>query len=237
VATNAKQDAGFLEQFEPDVFWQQHGQKIIWAAIGAAALAVVLLVWQRQKTQRAEEAAARLAVATQETALQGIIQDYPGQEVAASAMIRLGDLYFRTGRYAEAASVYQKLLATFPRHPLAQTAMLGLAAVQEAQGNFSAAKDQYLQLASSYPGGYASLAARMGAARCAELLGQIKEARQMYEELLPAAQGSPLQTEALVRWTVLSRRVGEAALATPQAETGPLNLGTNGPVSATGTLR
>ena len=237
MATSAKQDASFLEQFEPDVFWQQYGQKIIWGAIGIAALAVVVLVWHRQKTQRAEEAAARLSAANDENALQGIIQDYAGQEITASAMIRLGDVYFRSGRYAEAASVDQKLLSQFPQHPLVQTAILGLAAIQEAQGNYSAAKDQYLRLASSYPNGYAALAARMGAARCTELLGQTKEARQMYEELLPQAQGSPWQTEALVRWTVLSRQEGTVAQAGSQAESGPLNLGSKAPVSTTGTLR
>jgi len=237
VATSAKQDASFLEQFEPDVFWTQHGQKITWGAICIAALVVIFLVWQRQKSQRAEEAASRLAVANDEMALQGIIQDYAGQEVTASAMIRLADLYFRSGRYAEAATTDQKLLSAFPRHPLVQTAVLGLAAVQEAQGNYSAARDQYTQLASSYPNGYASLAARMGAARCTELLGQAKEARQMYEELLPMAQGTPWQNEALVRWTVLSRQEVSAALTAPQPETGLLNLGTKTPISATGTLR
>ena len=224
MATSEKSASNFLEQFEPDVFWAQHSQRIIWGIIGLVALGVVAYVWQRQKAQQKEEAAIRLATAADLGALQGIIRDYPGQEVAAAAMIRLGDLDFRNGRYAEAEDVYKNFLASFPHHPLVETAQLGLAAIQEAQGNLQAAKDQYAQLASAHPGSYTAVAARMGEARCAELLGQTKEARQIYEELLPAVKDTPWQVEAVVRYAVLSRKAAEIA-PTPspaQAELPPL---------------
>ncbi len=237
MATNEKSENSFLEQFEPDVFWEQHGQKIIWAAIALAAIGVVVLVWQRQKAQQADEAASRLAVAGDASALQGIIRDYPGQQAAASAMIRLADLDFRSGKFAEAADVYHQFQVAFPQHPLLETASLGLAAVQEAQGNLQAAKDQYMQLATGHPGGYAAMAARMGAARCAELLGQTKEARQLYEELMPAVQNSPWQIEAVVRYAVLSRQPAEAPLTASQPQTQLPPLISNAPISTTGTLR
>jgi tetratricopeptide (TPR) repeat protein len=152
-------------------------------------------------------------------------------------MIRLADIDFRSGKFTDAADLYQKFLTAFPNHPLLETAQLGLAAVQEAQGNLQAAKDQYTELASSHPGGYTALAARMGAARCAELLGQTKDARQLYEELLPAVQNSAWQIEAIVRYAVLSRQQIETPVAGSQPQTQLPPLIPNAPVSATGTLR
>ena len=128
-------------------------------------------------------------------------------------MIRLGDLQFQGGRYAEAGGVYQQFLNQFPRNFLAPAAMLGLASVPEAQGNYEVARSQYTQLAASNPAGYTTLAARMGVARCAELLGQAKEARQLYEELIASAQNSPVQGEAYVRWTVLARQQAPVPVA------------------------
>jgi len=205
VANITKSDVDFLQQFEPNVFWEKHGRKVISAIVTLLAVGVVAFLWQRHTAQEEQAAAARLAEARDATSLQTIIDDYPGKQVAAAAMIRLADAYFRGGKYTEAATVYQKFLTEFPQYSLVQSARLGLAAIQEVQGNFPAAREQYLQLASSDPAGYVSLAARMGVARCTEALGQTREARQMYEELLPATQGSLWQSECFVRWTVLGR--------------------------------
>ena len=63
MADTSKQDVEFLQQFEPDVFWRQHGKKIL------AGLAVVVLVGlvvyyrQKQAAEQAEAAAAELATA------------------------------------------------------------------------------------------------------------------------------------------------------------------------------
>jgi len=205
MANTSRSDIEFLQQFEPDVFWEKHGRKVIAIAVAALAVGAAVFLWQRHGIQEEENAALRLASARDAATLQGIIQDYPGKNVAADAMMRLGDVYYREGKYDEAAAVYQKFLAEYPRHPLVQSGRFGLAAVQEAKGNFHAARDQYLQLATADRGGYLFLAAGMGAARCAESLGQTKEARQMYEELFAAAQGSLWQSECARRWRVLSR--------------------------------
>jgi tetratricopeptide (TPR) repeat protein len=224
VTNTTKSGIGFLEQFEPDIFWEKHGRKVVSIIVAVLALGVAAFLWQKRAAQEEENAAARLAEARDAVSLQRIIQDYQGKNVAAAAMIRLGDIYFRDGKYSEAVAVYQKFLTEYPRHPFVQSARLGLAAVQEAQGDLQAAKEQYLQLASSDPTGYVSLAARMGAARCAEAVGQTKEARKMYEELLPAAQGSPWQSDVFVRWTVLSREQQRETLSPTQQE---LNLPLN----------
>jgi hypothetical protein len=61
-----------LEQFEPDLFWQRHGRKIIWATVAALGLFVAAYLWQRQKSSEEEQAATRLAAAADVSSLQQI---------------------------------------------------------------------------------------------------------------------------------------------------------------------
>ena len=206
MASETKTDLAFGEQFEPDVFWEQHGRKIIAGAVAVLALIGVVVLWQRNQVKQAERAEARLAVAADVAALQAIIEDYPGKPVAARAMLRRADMEFRAGQYAAAAELYQRFLNQFSQHALADTAHLGLAAAREAQGDFEAAQTQYLQLVSSRPSGYAAMAARLGAARCAEALGQVTQARQMYEEIMAVSQGTPWQGQVYMHWLTLSQQ-------------------------------
>jgi tetratricopeptide (TPR) repeat protein len=213
-------------QFEPDVFWAQHGRKVIWAAVGVVAIGLIVFVVQHNAAQRMEEAAVRLSNASDAAALQSIVNDYPGREVAAQAMAKLADLQFRQGNFNDAAASYQRLIQSFPNNPLAESAQLGLAAIQEAQGNYQAARDSYMQILNTHPTGFTAQSARLGAARCSELLGQTKQAQQLYEEV--AARESPLQREAYIRWVVLSRNrpaepPAESATKAPAA-TPPLTL-------------
>lgn len=227
MADISKSDVGFLGQFEPDVFWEQHGRKIVAGLVAVLAVGLAIFYRQRQGIQEEERAAARLATARDLNALETIVRDYPGKEVAAQAMLRLGDLHFHEGRLPDAAAVYQRFLTSYPQHNQAPAALFSLAAIQEAGGNFDAAKGQYLQLVSSHPDAYTAIAAKLGAARCAVKLGQKKEARQLYEELMPVIQGTQWQTEAMLGWTVLSR----------DAETSPAAGAIGSPSSAPATVK
>ena len=211
MAEISKSDAGFLGQFEPDLFWEQHGRKVVVGLVAVLAVGLGIVYWRNQRAEEEERAAVRLATARDPYSLQGIIKDYPGKEVAAQALLRLGDLYFQQGMLADAANAYQQFLAAFPRDDQVPAALLGLATIQEASGNFAAAKEQYIQLVTSRPNAYTSIAAKLGAARCAFKLGQKKEARQLYEELLPVVQETPWQMETQLGWTLLARETGAAS--------------------------
>lgn len=206
------------EQFEPDLFWQEHGRKIIWATAAALGIGLLAYLWQQQRLQEAEVAMSKLAQATDAASLQQIVQSYAGSEVGAAALLRLADLHYREGRYLEANSAYQQFLERYPKHFLADSARLGLAAVQEATGNFEGARTQYAQLASANPNGYAAVAAKLGVARCTELLGQVGEARQAYNEVMAADKAGGWQEEAFFRWTVLGRALAKPPSPTPAAK-------------------
>lgn len=206
-----------MPQFEPDVFWVKYGSKIILAVLIVVALFAAAFLWQRQANDRAEAAASRLAGAQDFASLQSIVQDYPGQEPAAQALIRLADMRFQAGQYTEAATAYQQFLSQFSNHPLEESALLGQAAVTEAQGRLPEAMKQYELLARSHSQGYTTFAARIGQARCLEASGQLKEARQLYEEVMASSQGTPWAQMAYVRWVVLERDLPAAPPQPPSA--------------------
>ncbi|MCG3147377.1 MAG: hypothetical protein PCFJNLEI_00816 [Verrucomicrobiae bacterium] len=206
MAANSNQDLQFLDQFEPDLFWQKYGRKILWGVAAVAVIGIIAILQQRQSASRAAEASLRLAQANDPLTLQGIARDYSGKTIGAQALLRLGELHYAAGRLAESGAAFQELISRYPSNPLAEPARLSAVAVVESQGNFEAAKSQYLELASR-PGTYLAVAAKLGAARCAEALGQTKEAQQLYDELVPATQGTAWDSIVFVRRSVVSRSV------------------------------
>jgi tetratricopeptide (TPR) repeat protein len=207
MARDAQDDLRITDQFDFEAFWAEYGKRIAWAAAVIAAIALVVLYRQHQSGQQIELAADSLDRATDATSLEQVTRDFPSSPVAADALFRLGDLYYRNGKYTEAASAYERIEKDFPSHPLADSAKLSLAAIPEAEGKLEDAKTRYSQIVNSSPTSYIANAARMGLARCFEMEGQKKEARQVYEEILAAGQNSPWFTQAYIRWVVLNRDI------------------------------
>jgi hypothetical protein len=217
MAATSKQDLDFLEHFEPDVFWQKYGRKILWGVGAVVVAGIVVIYQQRQAAEREQQAALRLAQATDPINLQAIANEFPKQAIGAQALMQLGNVHFESGRLAEAAAAYQELIRRYPSNPLADAARLSAVAVLEAQGSFEAALSQYLQLAAQ-PGSPLAISAKLGAGRCAEALGQFKQAQQIYEELALVTQGTGWETEVFVRRAVVMRNLGTLP-ATSGAET------------------
>lgn len=206
MAETSKTDLQFLEQFEPDVFWEKHGKKIILTVAAVVAMGLLFVYQQRQAEQAERDAARRLAQANDPATLQAIAQEFKGQPLAGQALLRLADLHSQAGRLAEAEAIYRDFISSDPQHPLVDSARLGQASVTEALGNFEAAREQYQQLVNK-PGSYAAIAGKVGVARCTEALGQIKEARQLYEELMPVVSGTAWEAQVSIRWAVLGRNI------------------------------
>jgi tetratricopeptide (TPR) repeat protein len=221
MAREAQDDLRITDEFDFEIFWEKHGKQITGGVIAVALVGLLLLYLQHQTTYQAEQATESLAHATDSTSLQAVVRDFPKSPVAIEALARLGDLYYRNGRYPEAASTYQSLMRDFPNHPLAVSSKISLAAVLEAQGNLDGAKTQYLQTINSDPNSYIASAARMGLARCLESQGQKKEARQLYEELLAAGQNSPWFEKAYLRMVVLNRDMPPEKADQPSANPSP----------------
>ncbi|HVM60867.1 MAG TPA: tetratricopeptide repeat protein [Verrucomicrobiae bacterium] len=217
----AQDDLRITDQFDFEVFWEKHGKQITWVLIAVVALGLVVLYWQHQTAYQAEEAEARFAAARDVGALQAVARDFPGSAVAPEALARLAELYYRNGRYTEAASTYESIVRDYPRHPLGVSSRLGLGMALEAQGNIEGAKAQYTQIIGSDPTGYVAQAARMALGRCLEIQGQKKEARQIYEEILAGGQSSPWFEKAYVRMIILGRDLPPEKPEAPAANPSP----------------
>ncbi|MCS7049935.1 MAG: tetratricopeptide repeat protein, partial [Verrucomicrobiae bacterium] len=204
-------DPRISEGIDLELLWIQHGKKIIAAVVAVGVVMVGTTLWRRYSEEQAATAAARLVAARDVGALEQILTDYPHQEVAAQALLKLADRFFHSGQFELAAQRYRQFLEQFPSHPLVGAARLGLAAVAEAQGNFESALQQYQQLRGGDSKGFVTLPAILGMARCLEGLGRTEEARQRYEEAVAVGQGSPAQMAAYVRWLVLSRQAPPSA--------------------------
>ena len=207
-----------LSQFEPDLFWEKHGRKVIIITAIALLTGLMAYFWQQQREADKDKASARLAEVVDIAGLQGIAKDYPDSDVAAAALLRLSDMQFREARYPDASKTLQELLEKYPKHILADAARLGLAAVQEAVGNYEPARILYGELISASPNSYTVAPARLGAARCSELLGKVPQARQLYNEVIASDPTAAWQGEAFFRWTILGRQVPQVAPATPKSE-------------------
>ena len=203
-----------LEQFEPDVFWQKHGKRIIAGTVVVLIVIVGALMWQRQQQTADEAEGYRLAKAVDIVALEQFVSSSKSKLLMPLALVKLGDLQFRDGQYAESAASYQRVVDGYPQSPSVSGARFSLAAIMEAQGQFEAARGAYSQIAGGSVG-YGGYLARLGVARCTEALGQVKEARQLYEELLMAGQASGGQSLAMVRWAVLGRSVPTGEVVVP----------------------
>jgi tetratricopeptide (TPR) repeat protein len=218
MAQDIDNDLRITDQFDLEAFWADYGKRITIGTVVVVVVVGTLFYRQYQLNTQAEQAALMLANATDAASLEQIIRDYPKSSTAAEAMSRLADMYYRSGKYTEAASTYERIIQDFPTHLLAESAKLALAAILEAQGNSDGAKAQYLQIINSGPNNYVANAAKMGLARCLEIAGQKKEARQLYEELLALGQNSPWFTQAYLQWVVLNRDAPPEKPSEPPAQ-------------------
>lgn len=219
MARDAQDDLRITDQFDFEIFWANHGKHVTAGVTVIALVIIAAFYWQHQANLQVEQAAESLSRARDAASLEQIVRDFPKSPTAPEALLRLADLYYRNGKYAEAASTYERITRDYPAHPLADSAKLSMGAVLEVQGNLDGARTQYLRIVNTSPNSYVANAARMGLARCLEAQGQEKEARQAYEELLAAGRNSPWFGQAYLRWVVLSRDMptekAEQALVKP----------------------
>lgn len=224
MAETNKTAVEFLEQFEPDLFWQQHGRKIVWGVIAVLAIAVIYVQMQRQAAEHESAAAARLSQAMDPGVLAQLAHEFQGKSLGAQALLRLAQLSSQAGRLPEAEAAYQEFLSAYPQHTLADAAQLGLATTMEAAGKLESAKARYLQLASKI-GSYTTVAAKLGEARCAGALGQVKESRQLYEELAPAVAGTPWAPTIAIQLAIFGRTPEAMATGASQVPADMLKTG------------
>ncbi len=189
LAKEPQNDFGYGEQFEPDLFWENHGQKILLGALAVIVIGVALYMLQARARSVEEESLARLYRSATPSEIEAVAQAYAGKPVAAIALLRLAERQFDANQFDEASKAYEQFIQKFPSHPAVASARLGLIAVQEAKHQYTEARRMYEDFAKRYPTHPLTVTALLGIARCADAMGQVDEAIQLYEEAKAAITG------------------------------------------------
>lgn len=104
-----------------------------------------------QLFQMALEQLRRGSPGAAQTALQTLLQQYPGADIAPDAQFYLGESYRAQGNAAAADTAYSVVLQKYPNSPRAPTALYKRALYMEQQGNLTGARAALNQLIQKYP--------------------------------------------------------------------------------------
>ena len=117
---------------------------------------------------------------------------------AAEALLMLGDLYVKTGKYAEADECYKSILAVREwRGPLWPAALYGRGECARLQRNFEQAAASYERIYVMYAGSRKwSAKAYLARSECLAKIGQFRKAAETLEEMV-ASQDLQDQTDMI----------------------------------------
>lgn len=111
-------------------------------------------------------------------------EQYPRSRAAGFALLQMGDLEYRLGRYAEAARTYEAYLTEDARGAFAFWAAMGQGYSLEGSEEWDRALRVYQAAAERHGGTPLAAEALMGVARCHEAVARLKEAEAVYTEIV-----------------------------------------------------
>ncbi len=172
-------------------FFEEYKRQILLGALALAVILGVYAIWQITSFNTREAAANAYAQARTAEEFSEVASKFPGQPVAASALIQLSALLREDGKIAESDAALERVLNDHPNHPLVSAAMLGLAANREAAGDLDAAIDLYRQIPAKYSGSFAAPVARLNEARLLLLKEDASAAKTVYEDVATSFPNTP----------------------------------------------
>ena len=124
--------------------------------------------------------------AIQETlgGFQKVREQYPRSRAAGFALLQMGHLEYRLGRYAEAGRTYAAYLAEDPHGPFAFWAAMGQGYALEGSEDWDRALQVYQAASERHAGTPLAAEALMGVGRCHEAVTRLKEAQAVYTEVM-----------------------------------------------------
>ena len=170
------------------------------AAQGILTTAVQLLETAPEAPLQASESTAPEAPDPQERALalfKQISVEYPSSKAAEHAILQMGNIQFKLGRYQEALVAYQRYLEQYPHGSAVFLAGLGRAYAMEAQGLHREAASIFQSLADRHRGYPLTVEALMGLGRSLKLSEEKGKATEVYLRIVKeyAASGWSRQAE------------------------------------------
>jgi hypothetical protein len=128
--------AGLEGSFEDRlrVSWERHGNTIYLVLVLAAAGIIGKGAWDYLAVQKELTIEKDYAACTAPDMLRAFADSHPGHPLAGLAELRVGDISYATGRFADADVAYGQAESDLPAGPLLSRSKLGLAMSQAQSG-------------------------------------------------------------------------------------------------------
>lgn len=207
-----------LEMTAGDIFWQEHGRKLVVALVGIVLLILATGLWFWNTARVRASAEALYSTAKSPEDWREVIKKYPGSIPAGNAMIELSASLRAQGNLDAASTELENLVNEQPAHPMAATALLTLGEIQREQGKKDAALESFRTVSSKYKDTYAAPLAMLAEADFLAALGSQGEARAVLESIGSLYPSTPA---AMVSAAELSR-LGKPAETRGSSQTGPV---------------
>ncbi|MDI6739734.1 MAG: tetratricopeptide repeat protein [Candidatus Edwardsbacteria bacterium] len=199
-------------------FVKRHTTEVLAAGVAALIVIVGLAVIGQNRAKSEREAG--LMLSSVHGALYGgqfqqaeqgyneIVKRYGSSSAAREALVSLGNLKFRQGRYDEAQQFYDRCVrAGTPNLLIMHGALTGQAACFEQKGDFAKAGEKYLEIARKYSKEpFLASEALIDAGRCFAGAGQNDRAKNAYQTVLDGYSQSQAFAQAKAQLAMLFAR-------------------------------
>jgi len=210
-----------LEMTAGDLFWQDHGRKVIVALVALVVLITGAGVWFWNSARLRASAESLYSSATGPDGWREVIEKYTGSLAAGNASLELASSLRAGGNLDGAVAELERFVSSQPDHPLAAAGVLALGELRRAQGKTDAALEEFRTVSSKYKDSYAAPLAMLAEAEILSVKnGGQGEARAVLESIGSLYPGTPA---AMMAGAQLSRLLPAAQppLAAPPAPAAP----------------
>lgn len=197
-------------------FVKRHTTEVLAVAVGALIIAVGLAFIAQSRSKSEREASLMLSSVQgalfsgqyqqAEQGFNDIVKRYGSTNAAKEALVNLGNIGMRQGKFDQALESYSRCVKAGPSNPLIRYgALSGVAACYEQKGDFAKAADYYSRIAAQLPKEqFFASQALLAAGRCYANAKLPDKARAAYQQVLDAYKQSQASSQAKVELTMLS---------------------------------
>jgi TolA-binding protein len=136
--------------------------------------------------------------------MQRLLDRFPDSELGPAARYWIAEALFRTGKYDQADSWYDKIQGTYEEDQRHWNAMIPLrqAQIRMQQEQWDEAYQLATEIETRFPGFRQQYEADYVLGRCLAARGDFEEARRRYERVIRSPAGGRTETAAMAQWMI-----------------------------------